>query len=49
MDAAALVRIKRDGGALSSDQVRAFVMGCTDHSIGEGPAAAMLMAILFHD
>ena len=47
MDAAALVRIKRDGGALSSDQVRAFVMGCTDRSIGEGPAAAMLMAILF--
>lgn len=47
IDAAGIVRIKRDGGTLSSAQVRAFVLGCTDKSIGEGPAAAMLMAILF--
>ncbi|HIG86098.1 MAG TPA: thymidine phosphorylase [Planctomycetes bacterium] len=48
IDAAALVRIKRDGGTLNPDQVCAFVLGCTDGSIGEGPAAAMLMAILFN-
>lgn len=42
-----LIRVKRDGGTLSADQVRAFVQGCTDGSISEGPAAAMLMAVLF--
>ncbi len=42
-----LIRLKRDGGRLNADQVRGFVMGCTDGSIGEGPAAAMLMAVLF--
>lgn len=47
IDAAGLVRKKRDGGALTPAEVRAFVLGCTDKSIGEGPAAAMLMAILF--
>lgn len=45
--AADLIRVKRDGGRLTPDQVRAFVQGCTDGSISEGPAAAMLMAVLF--
>ena len=44
--AADLIRVKRDGGRLTPDQVRAFVQGCTDGSISEGPAAAMLMAVL---
>ena len=41
--AADLIRVKRDGGRLTPDQVRAFVQGCTDGSISEGPAAAILV------
>jgi thymidine phosphorylase len=41
-----LIRIKRDGGALSRPQIAAFVSGLVDGSWSEGQVAAMAMAVL---
>jgi thymidine phosphorylase len=41
-----LIRIKRDGGALSRAQISAFVSGLVDGSWSEGQVAAMAMAVL---
>lgn len=40
---------KRDGGVLSDDEIRAFVEGLTDGSVGDAQAAAFAMAVLFRD
>ncbi len=40
-----IIRIKRDGGALSRAQIDAFVAGLVDHRWSEGQAAALAMAI----
>jgi thymidine phosphorylase len=47
MNAAELIRIKRDGAALSAAQVQAFVDGLVDQSFSDAQAAAMAMAILW--
>lgn len=44
-----IIRIKRDGGALSADQISSFVSGIADASIGEGQIAAFAMAVFFND
>jgi thymidine phosphorylase len=44
---AVLIRIKRDGGTLSREQVQAFVDGLTDHSFSDAQAAAMAMAVVW--
>ncbi|HPO18453.1 MAG TPA: thymidine phosphorylase [Rubrivivax sp.] len=41
-----IIRIKRDGGALSDVQIQAFVAGLTDHGWSEGQVAALAMAVL---
>ncbi len=43
----ALIRKKRNGEALSPDEVRAFMAGITDESIPDYQVSAMLMAIYF--
>lgn len=40
-----IIRIKRDGGMLSREQVEAFVAGLVDNAWSEGQAAALAMAI----
>ena len=47
MNCVELIRRKRDGQALSGDDLRAFVRGYTDGSIPDYQAAALLMAIYF--
>ncbi|MBZ0236352.1 MAG: thymidine phosphorylase, partial [Deltaproteobacteria bacterium] len=42
-----LIRAKRDGEALSADELRGFIAGVTDGSIPDYQVAAMLMAIYF--
>src|SRR6185312_7406344 len=42
-----LIRRKRDGGALSDDEIADFVQGLADGRITEGQAAAFAMAVLF--
>jgi thymidine phosphorylase len=44
-----VIRTKRDGGALSDEQVRFFVEGYTDGTIADEQAAALCMAILLRD
>jgi thymidine phosphorylase len=44
-----IIRIKRDGGALSPEQIATFVAGITDGSVGEGQIAAFAMAVFFND
>jgi thymidine phosphorylase len=44
-----VIRTKRDGGALSDEQVRFFVEGYTAGSIADEQAAALCMAILLRD
>ena len=42
-----IIRLKRDGGALSLEQIEQFVGGFTDGSVTEGQAAAFAMAVFF--
>lgn len=42
------IRTKRDGGALSETEIRAFVAGISDETITEGQVAALAMAIFFN-
>ncbi|OZB05542.1 MAG: thymidine phosphorylase [Idiomarina sp. 34-48-12] len=42
-----IIRIKRDGGVLSEDQIRFFVNGLTTGSISESQISALAMAIYF--
>jgi thymidine phosphorylase len=44
-----IIRIKRDGGVLTDEQIATFVAGITDGSIGEGQVGAFAMAVFFHD
>jgi thymidine phosphorylase len=44
-----IIRKKRDGAALSSDEIAYFVRGITDGSIGDGQIAALAMAVYFND
>jgi pyrimidine-nucleoside phosphorylase len=46
-NAVELIRRKREGAALSDDEVRAFVRGYTDGVVPDYQAAALLMAIYF--
>jgi len=43
----ALIRKKRDGRALSADEIQSFIAGVTDESIPAYQVSAMLMAIFF--
>ncbi len=43
-----IIRKKRDGAALSADEIAFFVRGITDHSITEGQVAAFAMAVFFN-
>jgi pyrimidine-nucleoside phosphorylase len=47
MRATDLIRRKRDGGVLSSDDITTFLRGVTDGSIADYQASAMAMAIFF--
>lgn len=42
------IRRKRDGGCLSSDDIRDFIAGFADGRVTEGQAAAFAMAIFFN-
>jgi len=44
-----IIRRKRDGGALSAEEIGFFVRGLTDGSVSEGQAAALAMAVYFND
>ena len=44
-----IVRKKRDGGALSAEEIQFFVRGITDNSVTEGQIAALAMAVFFND
>ena len=41
-----IIRSKRDGGRLTTEEIGAFVRGLTDGSIADAQAGAMAMAIL---
>ncbi|MFN4141910.1 thymidine phosphorylase [Aestuariivirga sp.] len=42
-----VIRRKRDGAALSREEVREFIAGLTDGSVSEGQVAAFAMAVFF--
>ena len=42
-----IIRLKRDGGTLSAEQVQDFIAGLTSGSVSEGQAAAFAMAVFF--
>ena len=42
-----IIRKKRDGGALSADEIAFFISGLTKGSVTEGQAAALAMAVFF--
>ncbi len=42
-----IIRIKRDGGALGTDHIQAFVDGLVHDTWSEGQAAALAMAVFF--
>lgn len=42
-----LIRKKRDGGALSSEEITFFVKGLADGSVTEGQVSALAMAVFF--
>ena len=41
-----IIRRKRDGGTLTTDEIESFVGGLADGSVGDGQAAAFAMAVL---
>ncbi|MBS9777923.1 MAG: thymidine phosphorylase [Gammaproteobacteria bacterium] len=43
-----IIKIKRDGGELTADQINAYITGVTGNSTSEGQIAAMCMAIFFN-
>ncbi|MCG2586064.1 thymidine phosphorylase [Massilia sp. TS11] len=44
-----IIRKKRDGAALSAEEIQFFVRGITDNSVSEGQIAALAMAVYFND
>lgn len=44
-----IIRKKRDGHALSEEEIRFFINGVRDNSVSEGQIAALAMTIWFHD
>jgi len=42
-----IIRSKRDGAALSEDQIACMVKGLADESISDGQIAAFAMAVFF--
>ena len=44
-----IIRRKRDGAALSREEIQFFVQGISDGSIGDGQVAALAMAVYFND
>ncbi|MFD2367683.1 thymidine phosphorylase [Pseudoduganella sp. GCM10020061] len=44
-----IIRRKRDGLALSAEEIQFFVRGITDNSVSEGQIAALAMAVYFND
>ncbi len=44
-----IIRKKRDGHALSDEEIRFFINGIRDNTISEGQIAAPAMTIFFHD
>ncbi|MGJ7844784.1 thymidine phosphorylase [Escherichia coli] len=44
-----IIRKKRDGHALSDEEIRFFINGIRDNTISEGQIAALAMTIFFHD
>lgn len=44
-----IIRKKRDGQALSEEEIRFFINGVRDNSVSEGQIAALAMTIFFHD
>src|SRR6188472_3593101 len=46
-DVLEVIRTKRDGGALSDEQIRFFIDGYTDGTVADEQASALLMAIVF--
>jgi thymidine phosphorylase len=47
LDAAQIIRTKRDGGELTPEQVRWFLDGYTAGEVADEQAAALMMAVLF--
>lgn len=43
-----IIRIKRDGNSLSSEEIAFFVQGITDGSVTEGQISALAMAVFFN-
>ncbi len=43
-----IIRTKRDGGELTTDQIRAFISGVTSDNVTEGQIAAFAMATYFN-
>lgn len=44
-----IIRKKRDGVALTAEEIRFFVQGITDGGVSEGQIAALAMAVFFND
>ena len=44
-----IIRKKRDGHALTEEEIRFFINGVRDNSVSEGQIAALAMTIYFHD
>ncbi|PKH22580.1 thymidine phosphorylase [Enterobacterales bacterium CwR94] len=44
-----IIRKKRDGHALSEEEIRFFINGVRDNTVTEGQIAALAMTIFFHD
>ncbi|HEY4610578.1 MAG TPA: hypothetical protein VIH06_15285, partial [Ilumatobacteraceae bacterium] len=42
-----VIRAKRDGQPLTTDEIERFVLGLTDGSVGDAQAAAFAMAVFF--